>query len=302
MVIDIHTHLPWHKIFSPGFVDGVSSAFFTDNENKNALIKKMVRAHLKDESGEKMVQLLDEAGIDKAVLLIADFGLALGEAPLTIEEIHELHAAVMQAFPDRFLVFGGVDPRRGKKGVDLFERYVRDEGFHGLKIYPPCGYELDDEGLMPLYEICQQYQIPILTHTGPSLKVMQTEQRYEETVLKVTDQFKDVKFILGHGAAWNWRFNLNVAMQRDNVFLDMSTFQTFEPDPKALSAQFRVLFDHIPDQVLFGTDWPMFVFSATPKTLIDQVKSFDGLNDSELEKLFSKNAQRVIDVNTHQPA
>src|SRR5690606_26723281 len=73
---------------------------------------------------------------------------------------------ICERHPGRFYVFAGVDPRWGLDGIRLFERGVGEYGFHGLKLYPPCGYSPSDPRLYSLYEICASRGLPVLTHVG----------------------------------------------------------------------------------------------------------------------------------------
>ena len=103
----------------------------------------MFRAANQDPGCDKLVAQMDQAGIAKTVLLIVDFGFAYPEQLDRLDDIYALHRDIMQRHPGRFIVFAGVDPRRGKAGVDILERALRDFGFRGFKIYPPCGYAPD---------------------------------------------------------------------------------------------------------------------------------------------------------------
>lgn len=296
MIIDVHTHLAYQKIFSEGFLSGVASTMVTDGDPmKEKFIRQLIVNNLKDENGDVFIRQMDEAGIDKAVLLIADFGYALGEAELSIEDIHLLHRQVRDLYPDKFIVFGGVDPRRGRRGIDLFEKAVRDWKFGGLKLYPPCGFELDDPQLMPLYEICNAYHVPVLSHTGPSLATMRTERRYPETVLTISAAFPGVQFILGHGGARDWETSVDVARQRPNVALEISAFQAYA-GPEALKVRFRHFFDQVPDQVLFGSDWPMFIMGTSQVQLVELIRDLGVLTEAENDKLYYQNAQRILNL------
>src|SRR5207244_5356608 len=84
------------------------------------------RQKLQDPLCDALVAEMDAAGIAKSVLLIPDFTLALKDCALTIEEAYERHRAVLARHPGRFEVFGGIDPRWGKSGIDLFERSLAE--------------------------------------------------------------------------------------------------------------------------------------------------------------------------------
>lgn len=65
------------------------------------------------------------------------------------------------------------DPRRANKTgtkknlYSLFNyAFCEEPFFFGIKIYPALGYDPDDFRLWPIYEICEKYSIPVLTHCG----------------------------------------------------------------------------------------------------------------------------------------
>ncbi len=294
MIIDVHTHLAYNKIFPSRFMSEVADSIFPGEKATKTVIEHLVKKSLQDDKANLFIKKMDEAGINKAVLLIADFGIALGEPTLSIEDIFLIHKEVLTIHSDRFIVFGGVDPRRGIKGVQLFEQSVKEYQFKGLKLYPPCGFELDEPTLYPLYEICNQYNLPVLTHTGPSLKSLRTEQKYPSTILKVAEQFKNIKFILGHGGARDCETTLNIVKKRSNVYFDISTFQRFMTSEKELSYWMRRFCDECPDRVLFGTDWPMFVLSISQKQLVNKISEINNISDLEKENIFYNNAVVVL--------
>lgn len=294
MIIDVHVHLPYNRIFPEAFIDNVSAKLTGNDPKKQALIRKLIKANLNDSDGKGLLSHMAAAGIDKSVLLIADFGVAMGEPELSVAEMHQLHHMVLRQHPDKFIVFGGVDPRRGRDGYDVFETAVKHYGFKGLKLYPPCGFELDDPRLYPLYELCSHYKIPVLSHTGPSFSSLRTERQYPDTALKVSSEFPDVDFILGHGGAVAWRSNISVARQRKNVYLEISTFQNTVRTPEELEERFRLFFEYIPEQILFGSDWPMFMMGSSLKSITQIVHELKSITDEQKQQLFYLNAKRLL--------
>lgn len=107
-----------------------------------------------------------------AAVLMMDMGKAWhSEADKTVtDQIQELRN-IAKVHP--ILPFFAVDPRRTEdKGENhLYELFLqafqKGEGsFFGVKIYPCLGYLPEDHRLLPIYEICEQLQIPITTHCG----------------------------------------------------------------------------------------------------------------------------------------
>ncbi|MTI25704.1 amidohydrolase family protein [Fulvivirga kasyanovii] len=295
MIVDIHTHLAYHKIFPERFIEEVSAKLLTDNIQQNRFVLQLVKNSLKDMDGESFIKKMDESGIDKSVLLIADFGYFLGEPEFTLEQMYALHYEVKKKFPDRIFVFSGVDPRRGQAYIDLFKDSITKYSFDGLKLYPPCGFELDDSCVYPLYDICKQYNIPVLTHTGPSLNSMRTEEKYPQSILNVSREYPDINFILAHAGARCIEQTIDTIKKRDNIYCDISTFQATMTQDE-MEVNFRKMMDSCPDNLLFGTDFPMFIMSTSQKQLVNSVKSLKKITDKEKEKLLCLNAQRILGI------
>jgi len=65
------------------------------------------------------------------------------------------------------------DPRRADETINSENLYVLFDlafsgkhPFFGVKIYPSLGYDPSDYRLWPIYEICNEFGIPVLTHCG----------------------------------------------------------------------------------------------------------------------------------------
>ena len=96
--------------------------------------------------------------------------MGAGRAPKNyLAQLEEL-AALKRKFPQKVYPFICLDPRRPNL-YDLFRRYIEEETFSGIKLYPPLGYFPFDERLYPIYEYAQQRQIPIMTHCSSSTPV-----------------------------------------------------------------------------------------------------------------------------------
>ncbi|MCP4215758.1 MAG: amidohydrolase family protein, partial [bacterium] len=260
----MHAHIAYAPVFPEYFLDGIKTemqeAILKDSgaDIPKKLLDKVVNKALSEPDCVTLVRQIEEAGISKTVLLIADMGYGEAGSDLKIDELYRLFHGVLSKHPDKFIVFAGGDPRRGIEGIELFEKGIKEYNFKGLKLYPPCGYELNDPGLIPYYELCRKHNLPVLTHTGPSLNSLKIEEHYPASIMEIAAKFKDVAFILGHGAFQNFETNLNVAVQHDNVYLEVSGFQKLMDDEQGMKKKLEILFNRVPGKVLFGTDYPMF--------------------------------------------
>ena len=238
------------------------------------------------------------------MLLIADFTYKMKDCSLTIEESFHKHREVLARHPEKFEVFGGVDPRWGADGIALFERSVVEFGFRGFKVYPPCGFSPGDPALFPYYEICAQHHLPVVVHIGPTSPALSFERASPFLLDAAAQQFPSVNFILAHGSV---NFADECAMLcrfRPNVFLDISAFQNrLQNNAAALKWTVSQGINH---KVLFATDWPVFRLQATQKRFVEILGDSNGplneLNERERSYIFHKNFERLSQSAKPMPA
>ena len=99
MIIDIHYHL-MNKGWDPEKLYLSASKLFAKAFGAFSLeeIKKMLSTFW-DPSGEKAIQFMDEAGIDKSTFLVTDWGFGLGEPEVSIEEQNKICAQQQNDIP-----------------------------------------------------------------------------------------------------------------------------------------------------------------------------------------------------------
>ena len=301
-VIDAHSHIASVEHIPKSFIEGAVANMVAAFEAQGLPVTSrkltdMFLQKMQDPLCDELVAEMDAAGVEKTVLLVADFTYALKDCALTIEESLRKHRAVLERHPGRFEVFGGVDPRWGKDGLALFERSVVEYGFRGLKLYPPCGYSPSDRALFPFYEICAQHRIPVLMHTGPTSAALSFSTSNPWLVDEAAHTFPTVNFILAHGSV---NFTDECAMMcrfRPNVFLDVSAFQTLSQLGMEVALK-RTFTQGINHKVLFGTDWPVFRMQGDQKTFVEFATAeggpMDDLNDSEKCLILHGNIERIL--------
>ncbi len=65
---------------------------------------------------ERLIADMDEAGIDKTVLLPLDFEFLYEAGSLTFRDYNDRVGEAIAAYPDRLIAFAGVDPAAGQGG------------------------------------------------------------------------------------------------------------------------------------------------------------------------------------------
>ena len=298
-IIDVHCHIASVDFIPPRFIDGlVANAHLAfESQGLKVTLERIERLYMQkfdDRNCDELVAEMDEAGIDQSVLLAADFSFAMRDCHLTVEENLLHHAHVMARHPGRFAVFAGVDPRWGRDGLDLFEHSIRDLGFHGLKLYPPCGFSPSDSQLFPFYEIAASWRIPVLLHIGGTCPDLTFETASPVLLDKAARNFPNVDFILAHGSVSCVEECAMLAAFRPNVYVDVSGFQS--ADLSMVSNLFNRRFTH---KVLFGTDWPFFRLQGNQKSCLSELKRDEGpisrLRPHEERGFFGETTRRLLD-------
>jgi uncharacterized protein len=301
MIIDIHTHIAFSKIYPLTYLTGMleSESLPAKGQKLNALLGMLLR----DRHCDRMIQQMNEAGIAKAVLLVIDGGIGMGEPELSLEQIYLLHQEVLEKYPERFIVFGGVDPRRGRAGIALFKRSVLEYNFKGLKLYPPMGYPVTDKGIYSLLQFCEEQSLPVLIHTGPSLPSLQNEFAELANMSQVARDFPGVKFILAHAGVNLSHSAIHGLLSFENVYFDIAGFQgAFLKGYVTAQDKLKMIFhDDFNSRVLYGSDWPLFNTMSTINQHLDCLRNlFHGgdstWSDEKLSNIMYKNARKILGV------
>lgn len=166
MIIDFHTHLAFHKIYPDKFL--ASLIDLREKDLKSSKHLSLLKLFLRDHCAKKLIKQMDEASIQKAVLLIVDDNDYLGKSEVDIYRKYELHKEVLETYPDRFYVFAGYHPLR-KDRLELLQKGIETYGFHGIKLYPPFNFRVNNPIMKECYEYANEKGLTVLSHTGFSM-------------------------------------------------------------------------------------------------------------------------------------
>jgi uncharacterized protein len=306
-IIDAHAHIASHRFIPHQFIEGAVTNVVAALEARGVRPKPTqlydgYLSTLQDHLGDELQQMMQQSGIAKTIILLPDFTYVFRDSPLTIEEMYLEHKTILTRHPDSYCVFGGIDPRWGKDGLDLFERSVRDMGFSGLKLYPPCGFEPSDEMVFPFYEICRAYQVPVLVHIGPTSPALSFRQSTPLHLDCAAKTFTDVNFIIGHGATHCVEESVLQCAYRPNVYLDISGLQSRLSDGIDSQHYLSIFQRGINHKILFGSDWPVLNMQGPPGQFVSELIGEEGrianLPWRDLELIFRENALRVLNGKT----
>jgi predicted TIM-barrel fold metal-dependent hydrolase len=221
---------------------------------------------------EVMIRLLDEAEIDRAVIM------TYRDAPGPEEGVIEYIAEAVQRYPDRLIGYARMNPRYGDEAVDLFDRAVREYGMRGLKLHP-VSYVMHpaSEPTLALIRHAASLGVPTLFHCGDE------EFSLPLQVAEAAEAVPEAKIILGHmGGYFHVRDAIRVARRHPNLILETSAM----PYP----AMIREAVEAIgAERVLFASDGP----GCDPTLEVHKVLRA-GLAPDEEAAIFRGNIERLL--------
>ena len=196
---------------------------------------------------ESFPTCLDAAGLDRAVIFALD---------------NELVARTVAKAPDRLAAFAFLDPRHPET-PDRLERYVKEQGFRGLKM-STSGGPIEDHGFYPNEAACfpafaraQDLGVPVLVHAGliycnpDDPGGTRTKYCLPIYLDDVAREFPNLKLVVAHGGRPFVEQTIALSLM-PNVYVDVSWSLlplTMWPD------LIRQLLDAFgPDRVIYGSD------------------------------------------------
>ncbi len=306
MTIDIHAHLFWPESASKHYWGWMANLEVeTDPTKTMEFVKEKILPTYWDPDGEILIKRMDKAGIDKTVLLAVDMYMdEFGEPPLTIEEYNKHISDVAKKYPDRLIYFCGLDPRR-PKATELLEKFYHEFGARGLKLYPTCGWDLDDRVIYPFYERCAAWGIPILPHMGPENAPFQGERTHPSHLEQPLKDFPNLIFIAAHLGLEYWRDLIALGQKYKNVMADMSFWQLNAVNKHGLFSHIlrRFLDEFGADRILFGTDGPAAESILPSDKWVKMIKNLPNnppeekqFTEEEVSAILDGNARRVLSI------
>jgi len=309
-IVDVHSHL-WAEDWLPErFWDAFVDIAVRENEKKGETVDpdRIRGSYLPtywDPTGEKLLERMDEAGIDHQVVFGVDFGLALGEPETPIREVNRTLADFRDDNSDRISVLATVDPRRTDAARHV-ETAIADWGMDGLKLHPTAGFYHHDPETYRLLEVARRHDVPVLTDTGPIFAPLYSKYSHPSNLDEVLSDFQELDIIAAHMSFEWWRDLHAVARSKVNTGLrvDISAWQErCKERPAEFATAVRRLMDAVgSDRMHFGTDDPAFDPVHPKEEWIDNVRALaerteePTFADDEIEQLLGENSARLFDV------
>jgi len=295
MIVDMHRHL-W-SVFErhPNASHRFTRRFGPSQAQESTLDADGRAADVLAEMGG--------AGIDRTVIVVADFALRLGEGLLAIEEENQLVAGLARSYPGRIIPFLGVDPRR-PGALELFRKGLDEWGVAGLKLHPSTGFFPHDPVCLSLFDLAGQRGVPVLVHTGPMVAPLLSRMAQPVHLDDVAADFPQTTIIMAHAGLCWWEEALDIAWHKPNVVLELSTWQwTFLRDPREFVHAIATMKDSIgADRIVFGSDFPALRAAMSLRSWVEVLRGLPDLarkhgrhiSETEAQAILGGNAKRLL--------
>ena len=246
-VIDFRARLP-HDLRPPGELP----LEYRDQYDRVLDLTEKTQRTLAD-----LRQEMAEAGVDHAIVH-AEY-----ETGDPADALNESLAKLVAEDPTHFSGFGTISMERFsiRRALDQL-RHIKDLGLVGMGCQPSfVGMPIDDRRLYPVYAAAAELDLPVGVHTGINYTTHQPIRNdHPLQVDQVACDFPDLTIIACH-AGWPWATEMVAVMRKHpNVYAEFGGLA-----PKYVLApntgwevMHRFMNSVLSEQVLFGTDWPVY--------------------------------------------
>ena len=278
-MIDFHTHPVMIK------------ELINEDESLGANVRNVFGLYFPPQPLDIFLYELDEAGVERAVLLPIDCTTAHNCRIVSNEKVSELMNK-----NSRFIGFASVDPAC-EDAPRMLERAVKQLGLKGLKLDPALQqfYPNDKETAYPVYQVCAELNIPVMIHCGMSWAMVGLEKYAHPLQLEeIAIDFPSLPIIIPH-FGWPWiNETLMLAMKYKNIYIDTSIIYSGTPKEvlqHVLTEQIgiHVLERSLPKQVVYGSNYPRADIRRTVRGIL----ALD-MSPSLQEHLLDKNASTLL--------
>ncbi len=229
---------------------------------------------------QQIVEMMDAAGIDKAVV-------TAWCRPEGWVYHNDRIAEIIRAFPDRFIGAAAVDLTKPVAAVRELDRAVNELGFKALRVIPWL-WKLppNDKHYYPLFVKCIELDIPFCTQVGHTGPLMPSETgRPIPYIDEVALTFPELRIVGGHiGYPWTDEM-IGLAWKHANVYIDTSAYMPRYYPPQLI----HFMNSYGKDKVMFGTNFPMLSLEKCTNQVGDL-----GLTPEAEEAFLYGNARRVF--------
>ena len=243
-------------------------------------------------SPEKLIELMDEGGIEHAILLHgSNYGFQ-----------NSYTAEAVARYPDRLTGSGTFDPYCAKADA-IFTNLTENYGFKNLKFEISQGYgltgyhpDLDINGKLfdRYFSMCEERDITVTVDTG----TWGTDSFQIDGIMDMLSRHKDLTFVVAHSLFPTVSDNHNEErleyikkLSGENVYFDVANLHLAKDTQYAYMRQVMDIVGA--DHMTWGTDCPWVFLLWSYAELVDFVCNSGYFSETELNHLMHDTAARI---------
>jgi predicted TIM-barrel fold metal-dependent hydrolase len=266
-----------------------------------------------EHSGDLLVDEMDRAGVDRAILISYDgqdvewFLRSIGSTPEDFVTGKKYTRAAMAKHPERFYWFSTLKDPRLAASLDIVRADFAD-GARGLKIFPSfLVLAADDPALMAVYRMCVEAdRRVILSFEDAHPPETPSIPEFFEQLDRLMRELPDLRVQLNHAGCVDplepeAEVVFRTVEKHPNTWLSTAAMGliwddgTEYPFPNYLSRLRRLRDEVGAERLLWGTDWPHFSHYMLYPQAVDAVrKHADFFSEQEKRLFLGLNAERFL--------
>ncbi len=261
--IDLWVNVNMGTAVPPEFLERVKNEYFKAGDD-----------FLRSLTITECLDVMDEAGVDKAVLTVA---------------VHRPDEAVLDFVrqrPDRFSLAAYVRPHKLMPELWRLESMIEQFPVAMARTVP-FNFDLppSDAVYYPLYAKCTELDLPLSVNTGLPGPPMPGECQDPIHLDRVCYRFPTLRLCMAHGADPWWGTAIRLMIKYPNLHLMTSAYS-----PKRFPAELIAFMNtRGQDKIMFASDHPVL----SMKRCVGEAEALD-LREGVLDKFLRANAERLF--------
>lgn len=197
----------------------------------------------------KYQEIMAANKIEKAVIMPFNDPYLMS-MEFTVDAVHKNLYELKQQYPGRIYAFADIDVRNApSKTVDAICQAVENYSLDGIKIHPNnSGMAIDSDYNRAIFAFAQERQIPVAIHSYPNTE---DDVSAAKRVVKIADNYPDLKLIVSHMSAFQWERLLSIG-----CYVDISAILPDYTRTYGIGRTNEILHNFGAKRLLFATDYP----------------------------------------------